>query len=169
MPETKTMGKERAFLLHRLSDRINKITEGALFGVILLMVSLTALQVIFRFFFQALTWSEELSNFLLVFASLLGAAVAFKRGSHIAVTLIVDRVPVLGKKILGTVTQLLGILFFGIVALFGAQLMQTEGGQLTPALQISMAWIYSMYPLCGLIILIHLVDNLVKLWERGEV
>lgn len=168
MPETKTLGEGRALLLHRLSDRIQKITEGALFGVILLMVALTALQVVFRFFFQALTWSEELSCFLLVLASLLGAAVAFKRGSHIAVTLIVDRVPVLVKKILMTITQLLGIFFFGIVALFGAQLMQTEGGQLTPALQISMAWIYSMYPLWGLIILIHLVDNLVKLWERGK-
>lgn len=168
MTETKGGGEGHPLLLHRLSDRLNTITEGALFGVIIVMVSLTALQVIFRFFFQALTWSEELSCFLLVLASLLGAAVAFKRGSHIAVTLIVDRVPVLVKKILGTLTQLLGILFFGIVALFGAQLMQTEGAQLTPALQISMAWIYSMYPLCGLIILIHLLDNLVKLWEREE-
>ena len=57
------------------------------------MIFFTTLQVVTRVFFTALSWSEEITCFLLVYASLVGAAVAFKRGSHIAVTFIVQRLP----------------------------------------------------------------------------
>ena len=73
-------------LLCLLSERVNALGEMLLFVLILAMVGITTMQVICRFFFTALTWSEELTRFLLVFASLVGASVGFKRGNHIAIT-----------------------------------------------------------------------------------
>ncbi len=160
-------GKPKAGFLHSLSDRVNTITEAALFATLVLMVIVTVLQVVFRFFFTALTWSEEAACFLLVFASLLGAAVAFKKGSHIAITFLLDKLPPLGRKIMQTVVGLLGIGFFAIVAYYGTSLMRTEAGQLTPALQISMKWIYLQYPLVGCVVLLHLVDSIATTWERS--
>jgi TRAP-type C4-dicarboxylate transport system, small permease component len=78
MAESDKAGRS-ASPLHLLSDGVNKVTEGALFASLLVLVGVTFLQVVFRFFFTALTWSEELSSFLLVWVSLLGTAVAFKR------------------------------------------------------------------------------------------
>ena len=80
-------------LLQVFSDKVNRASEVLLFLLMLLMIGVTTAQVFFRFFFEALTWSEELSCFLLVLASLLAAAVAFKRGTHIAVTFLTQKLP----------------------------------------------------------------------------
>jgi TRAP-type C4-dicarboxylate transport system permease small subunit len=159
-------GKRKGFL-HALSDRVNTVTEAALFVTLVAMVIVTVAQVVFRFFFEALTWSEELACFLLVLASLLGAAVAFKRGSHISVTFLLDKLPPAGKKAMRTFITLLGMGFFVIVAYYGAVLMGTEAGQKSPALQLSMKWVYLMYPVIGGITLLHFVDALASIWERS--
>lgn len=159
-------GKRRGFL-HALSDRVNAVTEAALFVTLVAMVIVTVAQVVFRFFFEALTWSEELACFLLVLASLLGAAVAFKRGSHISVTFLLDKLPPAGKKVMRTFITLLGMGFFVIVAYYGAMLMGSEAGQKSPALQLSMKWVYLMYPVTGGVTILHFIDSLASIWERS--
>lgn len=160
-------GRKRTNLLHSLSDRVNAITEAALFITIVAMVVVTLLQVVFRFFFKALSWSEELSCFLLVLASLLGAAVAFKRGSHIAVRFILDKLPRVPQKALQTIISLLGIGFFAVVAYYGAMLMGTEASQRSPAMSLSMRWVYLMYPVTAGVIILHFVDSIVRTWENN--
>ncbi|MCX7026783.1 MAG: TRAP transporter small permease [Spirochaetes bacterium] len=160
-------GKAKPSFLHSLSDRVNAVNEAALFVTLVAMVTVTVLQVIFRFFFNALSWSEELACFLLVLASLLGAAVAFKKGSHIAVTFFLDKLPPVAKKVMQTVIGLLGMVFFATVAYYGATLMGSEAGQRSPAMMISMRWIYLMYPIMGAVILLHFADAIVTTWERS--
>jgi len=160
-------GKAGKSLLHSLSDRVNTITEVALFVTLVTMVIVTVLQVVFRFFFDALTWSEELACFLLVLASLLGAAVAFKKGNHIAVTFLLDKLSPVAKKLMQTLIGFLGMGFFAIVAWYGVVLMGTEGGQLTPAMRISMKWLYLMYPVTGCIVVLHIADSLADTWKRS--
>jgi len=168
MPAVNSSKGGRAPFLHAASDFLNRVSEKALFGLMMLMVLVTVAQVVFRFLFDALTWSEELACFLLVFASLVGSAVAFKRGSHIAVTFLNDNLAPVARKVLATFIYLLGLGFFIIVAYYGAVMMHAEGGQMTPALQISMRWIYLMYPVVGGITALHLLDGIVKTWERGQ-
>ena len=52
--------------LGRLSDRVNAACEVGLFATMVLMTLVTLLQIVFRLWFKALTWSEELTCFLLV-------------------------------------------------------------------------------------------------------
>ncbi len=165
--ETREKGAQAPFL-PRLSDFINRISERILFVLILLMIAVTTGQVIFRFFFTALTWSEELSCFLLVLASLLGAAIAFKRGSHIAVTFVMQKLPSNLQKVMAVSVNLLGVVFFLIVSFYGAILMKTEFRQTTPAMQISMAWVYSIYPLLGIVIILHLVAGVTDIVKGGR-
>jgi TRAP-type C4-dicarboxylate transport system permease small subunit len=134
----------------------------------LLMIGVTTAQVVFRFFFEALTWSEELSCFLLVLSSLLGAVIAFKRGSHIAVTFLIERLPEGPRRGLAVLVNLLGMLFFGVVAYYGVVLMGTEAEQTTPALLISMSWIYLMYPVLGGLAILHLLANTVRVLKGGN-
>lgn len=162
-------GKEgRGTILHRLSDRVNTITEGTLFVSLLVLVGVSFLQVVFRFFFTALTWSEELSSFLLVWVSLLGMAVGFKRGSHIAVTFAVEKVSSPVRIWLQFFIALLGLVFFGIVVYFGWVMMSTEATQVTPAMGLSMLWIYLMYPITGAVTVLHILDSMVKVFERRK-
>ena len=162
-------GKEsRKTILHRLSDRVNAVTEGTLFVSLLVLVGVSFLQVVFRFFFTALTWSEELSSFLLVWVSLLGMAVGFKRGSHIAVTFLVEKVSSSVRKWLQVFIALLGLAFFGIVVYFGWVMMNTEATQVTPAMGLSMRWIYLMYPVTGAVTVLHILDSMVAVFEGGK-
>lgn len=166
-PKT-TSGENRPSPLKRLSDELNKWCERAMFALLVLMTLTATAQVVFRFFFTALSWSEELSCFLLVFVSLLGAAIAFKRGSHLSITFLSDRLPPAMKKGVAAVVSLLGIGFFGIVAYYGVILMQSEAEQLTPAMQISMTWIYLMYPIFGGVTVVHLLDGMVDAWKGAS-
>jgi len=157
---------QNSSLLHHISDRANAITEGVLFASLLVLVVVTFLQVVFRFFFTALSWSEELSSFLLVWVSLLGAAVGIKRGSHIAVTFLVEKLSPKARRVMQTFIGLLGLGFFGIVVWYGGVLMQTEASQVTPAMGLSMRWIYLMYPVCGTLIILHIVDTIAEAWRK---
>jgi len=168
MEEKKTRGGgSSGSPLRSLSDRINKYSEILLFILMITMIIITTMQVIFRFFFEALSWSEEITRFLLVFASLVGAAVAFKRGSHIAITFFVNKLPSLLNKIIAISVQILGILFFVIMTWYGGIMMISEASQSTPALGFSMLWIYLMYPVMGCVILIHLLDGLYDVIRRN--
>ncbi len=154
-------------LLLAWSDRINGWCEKALFGLMLAMIFFTTLQVITRVFFTALSWSEEITCFLLVYASLVGAAVAFKRGSHIAVTFIVENLPAGVQKALAILVHLLGISFFGVIAIYGILLMKTESQQTSPAMMIPMMWVYFIFPVLGGVIILHLLAGLGQTLKRS--
>jgi TRAP-type C4-dicarboxylate transport system permease small subunit len=60
----------------------------------------------------------------------------------------------------------LGLGFFGIVVWYGGVMMGSEASQVTPAMGLSMRWIYLMYPIVGSIIVLHMVDSLVEVWQK---
>jgi len=158
-------GRNRSPLL-TLSDLLNRASEVLLFVMMVAMIVITMLQIVCRFFFDALIWSEEVVCFLLVAASLLGAAVAFKRGTHIVVTSLVEKLPAGLQKVLSVCVQLIGIVFFVVIAWYGGILTKSESFQTTPALGISMSWIYLMYPIIGAITLVHLAAPLHETFRR---
>ena len=149
------------------SDRINAWSEKALFGLMVAMIFFTTLQVITRVFFTALSWSEEITSFLLIYASLVGAAVAFKRGSHIAVTFIVQRLPAGSQKALAVLVHLFGIAFFAVIAFYGIVLMKAESHQTSPAMMIPMLWVYLIFPVLGGVIILHLLAAIGQTLRRG--
>ncbi len=150
-------------LLRRLSFNVNRICEVTLFSLMVFMVGLTVAQILCRVFFQALVWSEELVRFSLVAASLVGASVAFYRGSHISISFLTDRLPSGFRLVVQMSMRLGAVAFFVVVAWYGWVLMGTEAFQTTPALGISMRWIYAMYPLFGAIVVLHLVAGFADL------
>ncbi len=149
--------------LLKISDTINAITEYIVFAMMVAMTVVIILQIIFRFFFTALSWSEEVARFLLVWSSLLAAAIGFKRGSHITVTFLVTRFPERIKKTLGVIAYIFEAIFFFIVIIFGITLMKVQSSQTSAALLISMSYIYAIYPIGGSIILLHLIAHILEL------
>ncbi|MCF4113829.1 MULTISPECIES: TRAP transporter small permease [Dethiosulfovibrio] len=148
-----------------LSDRVNRACEVLLFVLMIAMVALTTAQILCRIFGDALIWSEELVRFMLVGASLVGAAVAFYRGSHISITFLTERLPRPLRLFVAVVVQSMAVAFFVIVGWYGGALMETEAFQTTPALGVSMRWIYAMYPLFCVVVILHLVAGFKGLFE----
>ena len=72
------------------------------------MVILVFGNVVLRYAFNlGMTMSEELSRFLFVWLTFLGAIVAFREHGHLGVDMVVSRLPPSGKKACLIVSQLL--------------------------------------------------------------
>lgn len=88
--------------------------EEVLCAVILAIMAIVAfINVISRYLLKySLAFTEELLISLFVWLTLLGAAIAFRNGSHLGFTFITDRLPVIIQKLLLLVSTILGVLLF---------------------------------------------------------
>ena len=148
------MGQINRFITN-LSNTIDRAMVGMVFLIVAAMVIVTTLQVVFRVAFNALTWSEELSRYLLVWGTFFGATLAYKRGNHIAVTFIIDFFPTRLRVWFNVFTYLLSLAFFVIVAQQGLNMITMQVFQVSPALQMPMRYVYWSIPLSCVIMIIH--------------
>ena len=134
-------------LLHIL--RLIELTgEGSCFVAVTVMTGLVLAQVVLRYVLRApLNWAEEASIFLMIWMSFVGAGVAMRRGSHIAMTLIVEHLPIRLSRSLAWVSQLTVLAFLFLVVWQGWLLAGSAEGVRSPALGIPMKWAYLTIPL----------------------
>lgn len=155
--------------IRKISDLIDK--AGCWFVILTMsgMVFFTAVQIIARVFFQALSWSEEVVRYLLVWSTFIGAGCVYKRGGHINVTFIQDMFKGNSKKYVQLIVHLLCAAFFAIALYFGIKYMGKQGGQLSAALRIPMNLMYMAIPIgCGIMFL-HAVNAIFVSFEKKEV
>lgn len=148
------MAKLEAFL-NAASEYADKATVTLVFLIMCAMVIVTTLQVICRVFFAALTWSEELSRYLLVWGTFFAATMAYKRGNHIAITFVVGALPQRINALFVVLSYLLSLVFFATAAYFGIEMIQMQVFQISPAMSIPMKYIYYSIPVSMLIMMLH--------------
>lgn len=150
--------------LETLSRSLDTVFRGALFVTLVSMILVISAQIIFRIFFTALSWSEELSRYLLVWSSFIGAAVAYKKGAHIAVTFGVDLLPPGMKKVVQTLACILMALFFGVTIWYSILIFKMQVFQVSPAMGLKMRYIYMIIPISFSVMCIHLLQQLSGIW-----
>lgn len=134
------------------------------------MIIITFLQVIFRYVFNnSLTWSEELARYLFVWATLLGAALAIKHQSHMAMESLVAIFSLKVRKIVLVFSSILLITFSILITFSGYKLMLLAVKQKTTALEIPMPIIYVMFIVSGLLMIYYIIQVMfVKLKESSN-
>jgi TRAP-type C4-dicarboxylate transport system permease small subunit len=141
-------------MLKRL-EWIDRILGMVLQPVIFVgMISLTAvitLQIVSRVLFTSVSWTEEVSRFLLIWVTFLGATLAFQQGRHIAVTLMRDNLPLRLRKIVTGLSIMIMIAFLVTLAVIGWRYMNLQSFQKSPSLRISMTYIYAVMPVTAAI------------------
>jgi TRAP-type C4-dicarboxylate transport system permease small subunit len=112
-------------------------------------------QVVSRYVFgRTPAWTEEAARYLAIWVVLLTSALAIEFRGHIAVDLILARLP-RRLRLLTTSVGWAGILLFLVVFVYQSfQLLGVAWGQVTPGLGIPMVYIYSILPLAGTCMLI---------------
>lgn len=139
--------------------------------LIFIMMSLTFLQVIMRYIFNApLFWSEEVTIVLSIWVVFLGAGIASKRRLHIAIELFAlsDKVA-LAKSIIIS----LCVIFFCVVVIIGAVPLLIDLRTVkTPALRIPTSWIMISFPVCALVMiyaqLVEIIKDVIKFKNTGK-
>jgi TRAP-type C4-dicarboxylate transport system permease small subunit len=111
--------------LNLLLDRFCRVLDGVMVLLLALMVLLVFGNVVLRYAFDSgITVSEELSRWLFVWMTFLGAIVAVKERAHLGTDLLVSRLPKAGKKLCLIVGHLL--MLYVTWLLFQGSLAQTK-------------------------------------------
>jgi len=114
-------------------------------------------------------FTEEISVFLLVVLTFVGAALAVARDDHIRILVVIQRLGSLGHRLCSGLTLATSTLMFVALAWFGATLTWDEFifEETSPGLGLP-TWIYTIWlPLLSLAVLARLLGPPLKtLWRR---
>ena len=145
------MAISKAF--HKFCDFLDRVCGWVCVVCIVAMVLLTGAQILCRLYFTALAWSEELTRYLMVWATFLGASCMYRRSGHISVTFIQDLFPHVGRQVMQVCCHLLCGAFCIAAVIYGLEYMSLQSRQLSAALRIPMSWVYLAIPVgCGIIV-----------------
>jgi TRAP-type C4-dicarboxylate transport system permease small subunit len=150
-------------LLQKIEQRIDALLQPIVVLGMLALIGVITLQIISRVFFNAVPWTEEIARFLLIWITFLGATLAFQRGRHIAVNLVVDALPQTLARFTKIVACIIILAFMVSLILIGYQYMQVQSFQKSPSLRWSMLYIYAVMPISASLMLLYAVIDLLEL------
>jgi TRAP-type C4-dicarboxylate transport system permease small subunit len=104
---------------------------------------------------QSIEWAEEVARHLMIWLTFLGCGPVLRYGGHIAIDNLQDALPTKLAMIVRVVIALLITAFCVFCVWTGLDYMDRTQYQITPATQISMAWIYAALPIGMGMTLIH--------------
>ena len=119
--------------------------------LLVLMVVLVSLGVFFRYVIgSSLAWYDEFASYLLVWLTFYGAVSASYRGRHIGFDLIVNRLLPSSRRMAAIIAELFVLGFHIVLFYYGWILTQKMGNETAVSLPwIKMAWVYSVLPIAG--------------------
>ncbi len=121
--------------------------------------------VMLRIFFNTgIDLSEEMPRFAFVWMTFLGAIVGLHKRAHLGVDMVVQALPVLGRKICWAISQAI-MLVCSLYIFYGTWLQHDIiAGNASPVAQISTLWVYGVSYVTGAAIAIICAANLVRLF-----
>jgi len=170
--EPRAPARKLLFILKRVQTcavQAAEIVGGAMLITLLLVVMVGILD---RYvFYVGLSWTEELSRFLLIWLSFLSGALAVVRQGHYVLDYVYRAIlGELGQRIVGRVAA--NIISLAVVAtlfVYAFDLAERVSWQGAPALQISMTWIYAALPVSlGLMALFYAIETIEALLDPAR-
>ncbi|SIO07548.1 TRAP-type C4-dicarboxylate transport system, small permease component [Rhodovulum sp. ES.010] len=155
--------------LFGLMDRaIGAVLRPVLAAGMAALIAVITLQIVSRVAFTAVGWTEEVARFLLVWLTFLGAVLAWQQHRHIAVGVLVDRLPDrTGRLVTGT-ALVAGIAFLLALAWIARDYMAMQSFQKSAALRVPMTYVYAVIPLSAVLMAVLALSDLVRLALTGR-
>ena len=156
--------------LHKIRNGMDKIVSTICIILFAVMVVVGTYQIITRFIFNnPSTISEELLTYTFAWMAMFASAYVFGKRDHMRMTFVADKLPKEQRKILEIVIELLIIAFAVIVLIYGGfTIMGLTMTQKTASLGVMMGVIYAVVPICGILIAIYGVLNVIDLCAGYE-
>ena len=156
--------------LHKIRKGMNTVVSTICIVLFAVMVVVGTYQIITRFVFNnPSTVSEELLTYTFAWMAIFSSAYVFGKRDHMRMTFIADKLPKEQRKILEIVIELLVIAFAVIVLIYGGfTIMGLTMTQKTASLGVMMGVVYAVVPICGILIAIYGVLNVIDLCAGYE-
>jgi TRAP-type C4-dicarboxylate transport system permease small subunit len=147
--------------VNRLANLLNAVASWGLVVTGVLMSLIVFFKIVFRYVvYVPFPWSEESARYLMIWMSMLGAAVALRHGRHIGVTVLVEKLPGALSRWLTVFLRLAMLFFLLIIAKEGFSLAMFNAGQYSAAMDISMFLPYSAIPVGAVLMSVELIADL---------
>ena len=150
--------------LRSVADALTRVLEVVMVLCLAVMLVMVFGNVILRLFFNTgIDLSEEIPRFAFVWMTFLGAIVGMRRRAHLGVDLLVQSLPLLGRRVCWGISQAIMLVCCGYIV-YGTWLQHDiVAGNASPVAQISMLWVFGVSYLTGTAIGIICLSNLLRL------
>lgn len=148
--------------MRRLGDRLE---EGACVLVFAVMTVVALVNVITRYVVRySLAFTEEVVVSLFVWLTLLGTAVAFREGSHLAFSFLVERLTGILRRAALVLSTSLSVGLYAALVWFGLGQIRSERllGTTSEALAIPQWWYTAGIPVFGVLVIVRIVQAAVR-------
>ncbi len=131
-------------MLQKLIDQMCRLFSFLMVTCLALMVIMVFGNVVLRYGFNSgITVSEELSRWLFVWMTFLGAVVAVRKHAHLGTDSLVSRLPLAGKKACFVAAHLLMIFMCWLMFRGAWQQTVINYGTTSAVMEASMAWFFA--------------------------
>jgi len=142
------------------------------FGIVLLvgMTVVVCLNIVSRYFFgYSFSWSEEAARYMMVWMTMIGAAMAVRKWSHFHLAFLEHKVSSHTCLVLHTIALLVALAIGFLLIWQGLVWLPITNHQLATALQLPMSWFYAAVPFAGALIVLFSSEGLLNRLGRSGV
>lgn len=152
---------------------LNKVLEI----ILVVLMSVMTLNVLWQVFSRYIlndpsSFTDELARYLLIWIGLLGAAYATGKRMHLAISLIPPKwMNIYREHVLAKIAAIsVGLFALLVLVIGGGRLVYLTYylEQKSPALEISLAYIYLVLPLSGILIIIYSITHFMNLVSHND-
>jgi len=156
-------------LLDRFADLLVAIVRWFCIVVASALFIIVVVAVVARYGFgQAVSWTEEVPRYLLIWISFLAAAVGVLKRDHVGFDVLFNALPKPLRRALGVALSALILLFGWIVFRYGITFVQDFGDDLMETIPYTNYWYYPAMPISGFLIMVFAVKLIIDEIVRPE-
>lgn len=151
--------------LKALADALTRALEVVMVICMVVMLIMVFGNVMLRLFLNTgIDLSEEIPRFAFVWMTFLGAIVGMRRRAHLGVDIVVQMLPIFGRKACWGISQAI-MLICCLYIVYGTWLQHDIiKGNASPVAQISMLWVFGVSYVTGTAIAIICASHLLRLF-----
>lgn len=152
-------------------EALSRVLEIILVVILTTMVVLVFGNVVARYVFNsAITWAEEVSRFLFVWLTFVGASFGLQKGLHLGMDIVVSRFKPRLRRAIEVVNGVIILIFLGVWIVGGIHLIEANLNYMSPATGFSMGLVYMIGPLAAILMTLETVGRLasaIKALRKG--
>ncbi len=153
--------KSASYLINLIASIQVRFCSWSMVVLGLAMTITILIQIFFRFVvYHPVPWSEELARYLMIWMGMLGSVIALRKGRHIGVTFLLDKLPTRAHKFIVNLVRFIIIGFMAIIGWEGLGLAIFNATQLSAAMEIPMTIPYMAIPVGATMMIIDLIAEL---------
>lgn len=144
---------------------LERVTDALMIALFAMIFALVLAQIVCRYIFDSpLVWSEELARMAFMWLGMLAWSLGSRRRSHIAITLVADRLPEAARLVLAIAVQAAIIFFCLLLVWHGTTLTVRNVGLPTVTLpMIDFALIYGIVPVGAAMMILYALREIFDL------